>query len=122
MAELNIPNLNKKSDKYLFKKKLTLKRKSKKRLLSESFFMFSLGILLVFLVYLIPDKISLFENFNDTLIRSIAVLFDFLFYIYQIVLVIFMVISILISFLLFFGSFYRLFKVLKRKTKKISYN
>jgi len=31
MADLNISSLNMKSDKYIFKKKLSLRRKSKKR-------------------------------------------------------------------------------------------
>jgi len=38
MADLNIPNLNIKSDKYIFKKKLNLRRKSKRRLFTESSF------------------------------------------------------------------------------------
>jgi len=38
MADLNIPNLNIKPDKYIFKKKLNLRRKSKRRLFTESFF------------------------------------------------------------------------------------
>jgi len=36
MAELKIPNLNMNSDKYIFKKKLSLRRKSKKRLFTHS--------------------------------------------------------------------------------------
>ena len=56
MAELNIPNLNIKSDKYIFKKKLNLRRKSKKRLFTESFFLFIFSIFLVYLNYLIPNK------------------------------------------------------------------
>jgi len=32
MADLNIPNLNIKPDKHIFKKKLNLRRKSKRRL------------------------------------------------------------------------------------------
>jgi len=53
MADLNIPNLNKKSDKYIFKKKLSLRRKSKRRLITESAFLFIFSILLVYLIYLI---------------------------------------------------------------------
>ena len=36
MSDLNIPNINK-NDKYLFKNKLPLRRKSKRRLLIEIF-------------------------------------------------------------------------------------
>ena len=40
MADLNIPNLNIKPDKYIFKRKLNSRRKSKRRLFTESFFLF----------------------------------------------------------------------------------
>ena len=56
MADLNIPNLNIKPDKYIFKKKLNLRRKSKRRLFTESFFLFILSVLLVYINYLIPNK------------------------------------------------------------------
>ena len=56
MADLNIPNLNFKTDKYIFKKKLNLRRKSKRRLLTESFFLFILSVFLVYINYLIPNK------------------------------------------------------------------
>ena len=56
MSDLNIPNLNIKSDKYIFKKKLNLRRKSKKRLFTESFFLFIFSVLLVYINYLIPNK------------------------------------------------------------------
>ena len=46
MADLNIPNLNIKPDKYIFKKKLNLRRKSKRRLFTESFFWFICSALL----------------------------------------------------------------------------
>ena len=59
MADLNIPNLNIRSDKYIFKKKLNLRRKSKKRLVTESLFLFILSFLLVYINYLIPNKLSL---------------------------------------------------------------
>ena len=48
MADLNIPNVNKKTDKYIFKKKLPLRRKSKRTLFTESAFMFFLGFALVY--------------------------------------------------------------------------
>ena len=57
MADLKIPNFNIKSDKYIFKKKLKLRRKSKRRLFIESFFLFILSVLLVYVNYLIPNKI-----------------------------------------------------------------
>ena len=63
MAELNIPNLNKKSEKYLFKNKLNIRRKSKRRLLRESAFMLFSSLVLIYINYLIPKKAFLFENF-----------------------------------------------------------
>ena len=73
MADLKILNLNKKSDQFFFKKKLSLRRKSKRKLIRESFLMFSFGIFLIYLNYLIPDKKSVFEdlfyNFNKLLIQ-----------------------------------------------------
>ena len=62
MADLKIPNLNNNSNNFLFKKKLSLRRKSKRNLIKESFFMFSFGILIIYLNYLIPNKISIFSN------------------------------------------------------------
>ena len=57
MADLKIPNLNIKPDKYIFKKKLNLRRKSKKRLFTESFILFILSVLLVYINYLILSDI-----------------------------------------------------------------
>ena len=48
MSDSRIPNLKKKSDKYLFKKKLSIRRKSKGRLLGESIFMLILSILIFY--------------------------------------------------------------------------
>ncbi len=62
MADLKIPNLNMKSDKYIFKKKLGLRRKSRKILFIESSLMFLLSLLLVFINYLIPEKNLLLSN------------------------------------------------------------
>ena len=53
MADLKIPNLNKNSDKYFFKKKLSLRRKSKSKLISESFIMIFFSALTIYLNYLI---------------------------------------------------------------------
>ena len=49
MADLKIPNLNMNSDKYIFKKKLNIRRKSKRRLFSESAFMLLLSIFLIYI-------------------------------------------------------------------------
>ncbi len=121
MADLNIPNLNIKSDKYIFKKKLNLRRKSKSRLFTESFILFILSALLVYVNYLIPNKNLLLQNLPLTLNKSLLLLTDLFTYLYEIFLVIFIFASSFTSLILIIGSFYRLFKIYKRKSKQIIY-
>ena len=121
MADLKIPSLNNKSDKYIFKKKLNLRRKSKKRLFTESFFLFIFSVLLVYVNYLIPNKILLLQNLPTTINKSFLLFMDFFSYLYEIFLVIFIFASYFIALILMVGSFYRLFRVSKRKSKQISY-
>ena len=121
MADLNIPNLNIKSDKYIFKKKLNLRRKSKRRLFTESFFLFILSVLLVYINYLIPNKNLLLQNLPSTFSKSFLLLIDLISYLYEIFLVIFIFVSSFIAFILMVGSLNRLFRVSKRKSKQIIY-
>ena len=121
MADLNIPNLNMKSEKYLFKKKLSLRRKSKRRLFIESAFMLTLSLFLVYVNYLIPNKYLLLQNLPKTLNNSFVLLIDLCSYLYEIFLVLFILISIVLIFILLIGSLYRLFRIAKRKTRLISY-
>ena len=121
MADLNIPNLNIKSDKYIFKKKLSLRRKSKRRLFTESFFLFILSVLLVYINYLIPNKNLLLKNLPSTFNKSFLLLIDLFSYLYEIFLVIFIFVSSFTALVLMIGSFNRLFKIFKRKSKQIVY-
>ena len=121
MADLNIPNLNIKSDKNIFKKKLYLRRKSKKRLFTESFFLFIFSVLLVYINYLIPNKNLLLQNLPATFNKSFLLLIELFSYLYEIFLVIFIFASSFIALILMVGSFNRLFKVSKRKSKQIVY-
>ena len=121
MADLNIPNLNIKSDKYIFKKKLNLRRKSKRRLFTESFILFILSVLLVYINYLIPNKNSLLRNLPSTFNKSFLSLIDLFSHLYDIFLVIFIFASSFAALILMIGSFYRLFRISKRKSKQISY-
>ncbi len=121
MADLNIPNFNINSDKYIFKKKLNLRRKSKKRLFTESFFLFAFSILLVYINYLIPNKSLLLQNLPTTLNKSFLLIIDLFSYLYEIFLVIFIFASFFIALILMIGSFYRLFRVFKRRSKQIIY-
>ena len=84
MADLKIPNLNKNSDKYILKKKLSLRRKSKKKIRLEAFFMFSFSFFLIFLVYIIPNKNSIFSNFLNNSHKLMANIWDSISYSYEI--------------------------------------
>ena len=121
MADLNIPNLNIKSNKYIFKKKLNFRRKSKKRLFTESFYLFIFSVLLVYINYLIPNKNLLLQKLPSTINKSFLLLIDLFSYLYEIFLLIFIFVSSFIALILMIGSFYRLFRVSKRKSKQINY-
>ncbi len=114
MADLNIPNLNNKTDKYIFKKELNLRRKSKRRLFTESLFLFIFSALLVYINYLIPNKNVLLQNLPSTFNKSFLSLIELFSYFYEILLVIFIFVSSLAALFLMVGSFDRLFKVSKR--------
>ena len=121
MGDLKIPNLNKNSDKYFFKKKLSLRRKSKSKLLNESFMMLFFGTLIIYLNYLIPNKISIFRNLLNNFSKLFANVLDSISYIYEICLSIFIVFSIIFALILFIGSFSRILKVVKRKTSRLNF-
>ena len=121
MADLNIPNLNKKSDKYIFKKKLSLRRKSKRRLFSESVILFIISLLLVYINYLIPNKSSLLQNLPASFNKSFVLIIELCSNLYEIFLVIFIFVSSITALVLMIGSFYRLFRVSKRKSRQINY-
>ena len=121
MADLNIPKLNTKSDKYIFKKKLSLRRKSKKRLFIESSFMFISCLCLVYINYLIPNKNLLLQNLPSNLNKCLILFSDLLSNLSSIVLVIFIFISYFSIFLLLIGSIYRILRITKRKTRRLNY-
>ena len=121
MADLNIPNLNIKSDKYIFKKKLNLRRKSKRRLFTEAFFLFILSVLIFYINFLIPNKNLLLQNLPSTINKSFLLLIDLFSYFYEIFLVIFIFVSSFTALILLIGSFIRLLKFSKRKSKQIIY-
>ena len=121
MADLNIPNLNLKSDKYIFKKKLSLRRKSKRRLLSESAFMFILSLFLIYINYLIPNKNLLLQNLSKTLNKAYILIIDLISNLYELFLVGFIFISSITALILLIGCFYRIFRVMNRKTRQFNY-
>ena len=121
MTDLKIPNLNMNSNKYIFKKKLSLRRKTNRRLVIESVFMFILGIFLVYVNYSIPNKNLLLQNLPRTINKSFLLIYDLFLNLYEIFLVIFIFTSTLIALVLLIGSFYRIFRILKRRTKQFNY-
>ena len=121
MADLKIPNININSNKYIFKKKLNLRRKSKRRLFTESFLLFVLSVLLVYLNYLIPNKNLLIQNLPNSVNKSITLTIDLFASLYDIFLVIFIFVSSFTALILLIGSFYRIFRIWTRKSKQIIY-
>ena len=121
MADLKIPNLNMKSNKYIFKKKLSLRRKSKRRLFIESAFMLIFSLFLIYLNYLIPDKNLLLQNVPTTLNKTFMLTLDLFSNLYEIFLVAFIFISSLLILILLIGTIYRLYRIAKRSTKIIDY-
>ena len=121
MADLNIPNLNMNSNKYIFKKKLSLRRKSKRRLLIESAFLFIFSLLLVYINYLIPNKYLLLTNLPTAINKSFLSIIDLFPNLYDIFLIIFIFVSSFAALILMIGSIYRLLRVYKRKSKQIIY-
>ena len=121
MSDLNIPKLNMNSDKYIFKKKLSLRRKSKKRLFIESAFMFILSLFLFYVNYLIPNKNLLLKNTPNTLQKCFMLFIDLFSKLSEVFLVVFIIISYILILIFLLGSFYRIVRITKRKTKKINY-
>ena len=105
----------------IIKKKLNLRRKSKKRLFTESFILFILSVFLVYINYLIPNKNLLLQNLHSTFNKFFLLLIDLFSYLYEIILVIFIFVSSFTALILMVGSFNRLFKISKRKSKQIVY-
>ena len=121
MSELKIPNLNNRSRQFLFKNKLTIKRKSKAKLLSESLFMFISSFILIFFNYLIPQKKILFYSFIDNIYQIYINFLNFFKYFYQILLVLFIIFALITSIVLLIGAIYRVYKILRRKTRKFKF-
>ena len=121
MADLKIPKLNNNSNNFLFKKKLSLRSKSKRNLIKESFFMFSFGILIIYLNYLIPNKISIFSNLINNFSKLKANILELISYSFQVCIALFIVISLIFAFILMLGTFSRLMKVVKRKSRKYTF-
>jgi len=122
MANLKIFNLNNKSNQYLFKNKLSSERKSKSKLIRESLLMFFLSILIFTLILLIPKKEILIQSFLSNIQNVYINIKEFLFYFYQVFLVIFIIFLISTCLLFLVGSLVRLARVFKVKNKRNNYH
>ena len=121
MNDFKIPNLKKKSDELFFKKKLTLRRKSRRKLLTESLLMFSLSILIIYVNILIPNKKIIFDNLNSNLKGLFISFWEMITYIYQVSSVILIVLSLIFAAIFIWGGSSRIVKIVKRKSKKINF-
>ena len=121
MADLKIPTLNKNSDKFFFKKKLSLRRKSRRKLINESFLMFSFSLFLIYVTYIIPNKALILNNFSNNLGKLKNIFLDSINYSYEICLAIFIITLYIFAFILMLGCLSRLMKILKRKSKKFTF-
>ena len=121
MSELKIPNLNNRSRQFLFKNKLTIKRKSKKKLISESLIMFIFAFILLYLNFLIPQKKFFIYTFMENIYNIYLNFLNFLKYFYQIIIVLLIISTALFALILIIGGLYRIFRITRRKTKKFKF-
>ena len=115
-----MPMITNKSRQYLFKNKLNIRRKSKRTLMKESFSMMILGLLLVLLNYFIPQKMQLFNSFNENILGIVSNLFEIFFYSLEILIVLLIGITILLSLFLILGSINRIIKLINYKSRGYS--
>ena len=121
MSEIKIPNLKNRSRQYLFKNKLSLKRKSKMKLLNESLFMFISALVLICFNYFIPQKKILIYSFINNIYQIYINFLNFFKYFYQILIVVFIFFTYILSVIFFIGAFYRIYRIMSRKTRKFDF-
>ena len=116
-----MPNINRKSRQYLFKNKLDRRGKTRRELIKESFFMMIVGLFLLLINYLIPQKIELFNSFKNNVIGTLNNLFEILTYTLEILIVLLICFTFLISLFLIAGSINRIVKLLLSRSRKIRF-
>ena len=115
-----MPNIKRKSKQYLFKNKLN-KRGKKRELIKESLLMMLLGLFLLLIINLIPQKIELFNSFKNNVKETLNNLGEILFYSLEILIVLLICFTLLISIFLIAGSINRIVKVLVPRSKNIRF-
>ena len=113
-----MPMIKNKSRQYLFKNKLKIRRKSKRELIMESFLMMILGLLLLLINYLIPQKIELFNSFKNNVINTFNNILEILSYSLEIFIVLLICFTFLISLFLIAGSINRIVKLILPRSRK----
>ena len=116
-----MPNIKRKSRQYLFKNKLYKTGKSRRELIKESFFMMIMGLFLLLVNYLIPQKIELFNSFKNNVINTINNILEILSYSLEILIVLLICFTFLISLFLIAGSINRIVKLLLPRSRKIRF-
>ena len=90
-------NIKRKSRQYLFKNKLNKRGKSRRELIKESFFMMIVGLFLLLINYLIPQKMELFNSFKNNILNIFTNIVEILFYSIEIIIVLLISFTILLS-------------------------
>ncbi len=118
MADLKGSNLNNKSKQYLFKNKLPIAKKSKTKLLRETFLMLLIASIIILINYLLPSQEALFNSFAENLINiytNFLLLIQYIFDVFLTILILFSRITVVI---LIAGSVYRVYRILRKKTSR----
>ena len=113
-----MPNIKKKSRQFLFKNKLNKRGKSRRELIKESFFMMIVGLFLLLINYLIPQKNELFNSVKNNAIDTLNNLLEIVSYSLEIVIVLLICFTLLISIFLIAGSINRLIKLFFSRSRK----
>ena len=116
-----MPQKRNKSKQYLFKNKPNKRLKSKRELINESFFMMIVGLFLLLINYLIPQKIELFRSFNKNLLNILSNIIEIVIYSFDILIVLLICFSFLISIFFISGSINRLLKVMLQRSRKVRF-
>ena len=116
-----MPNITRKSRQYLFKNKFYKRGKSRNELLKESFFMMIVGLFLLLINYLIPQKMELFNSFKINVMNTLNNLLEILYYSFEILIVLLICFTLLISIFLIAGSINRIVKLLLPRSRNIRF-
>jgi len=111
-------NIKRKSRQYLFKNKLNKRGKSKRELIKESFFMMMVGLFLLLINYLIPQKKELFYSFKNNVMDTFNNLMEIFYYSLEILIVLLICFTLIVSIFLIAGSINRIVKLFLAKSRK----